>query len=173
MTTNFNIQYSTAIFKGKLLHGIQTWGGMPETTLNTIQKIQDIATKAIIGYKYPRASNTERLKHMKWMTVKQEIDLATLNFTHKVISHNNPAELSELMPLNTKGLRMTTQRKLHTKPKILNINDKLENSFRSISYLYNTLPSQPTTITDHSNKKKNLTRYMNDKSLPPQKSKPE
>ena len=54
-------------------------------------------------------------------------------------------ELSTVMPMNKKGLRLSTHKKLDTKPKWLNGNKATRSSFRNRAYLFNTLPMKITS----------------------------
>ena len=76
------------------------------------------------------------------------MDLATLNMVHKIINKGVPAEIKELMPLNTVTSGLQIHRKLAAKPRSLNKNQLAKSTFRSRAYIYNILPGRITSLTD-------------------------
>ena len=67
--------------------------------------------------------------------------------THKIINIGKPEEISSMI-LPSQRSRNNSNNKLAPKPKKLNTNIKTKQSFRSRSYLYNTLPGALTSITN-------------------------
>ena len=55
-------------------------------------------------------------------------------------------EIKPLMPLNNRNFRIEEQRKLGTKPRILNSNQRYQLSYRNRAYAYNCLPGDLTKI---------------------------
>ena len=95
------------------------------------------------------------------MPVTQEILRATHLQTYKVLNKGKPAELKELMPMNTNGLRMSEHKKLDKKPKELNKTKLTRATYRSRAYTYNTLPKEVTKQPTVIKFKKSLKTYMN------------
>ena len=118
MDPKFCQEYTGAIFRGKLLFVIETWGGVKSSTLDKVQSLQDKAAKiALSGLKINDClSRLSRQLRLNWLSVQDEVKLATFKMTHKIINNGHPASLKDLMLVNISALRMTIHRKLATKP---------------------------------------------------------
>ena len=156
MGPSFKKIYTNSIFRGKLMYGIENWGGTNQSNITIIQKLQDQAANiALKGTKnVEKLSMSQKHVKLKWLSIPMEVELATANMVHKVINKGVPAELKELMPMNTVTSRIQIHRKLAAKPRILNKNQLLKSTFRSRAYKFNTLPGRITSLTDHSKFKK-------------------
>ena len=133
-------QYVNAIFRGKMLFGMEIWGGSALGTIDKLDKLQSNAARLALGKDWSNKTDAQRLKHLKWLPIRDEINYVTHKMTHKILNIAKPEEISSLMPMATRDSRIRDQRKLDTKPKILNNTDKLRKSFRSRAYAYNMLP---------------------------------
>ena len=134
---SFRKQYATSIFKGKLNFAADAWGGVS----------QNRVAKATLGSKFSKKSTPWREKELGWLTIRQDIDLATSTLTHKVIHQQIPEELSLKIPINQTNPRLKEAAKLATKPKYLNKNKWTSSSFRGHAHLFNTLPHRLTALT--------------------------
>ena len=160
MDPRFRRMYVTAIFKGKLNHAIDAWGGTTEANLTKIQAIQDKVTKVALGHKFDRLSSHQREAELGWRTVRQEVKLATLNMAHKVAHANIPEELNLKMPLNARNLRLKEANKFDTKPRCLDKNKLTRASFRNRAYIFNTLPNRLTAVKESKRFSKWLKVYL-------------
>ena len=156
MTQKFKRQYTSSIFRGKLLYGIETWGGVKTPLLDQIQKLQnkaaDIALKGTPNI--DRKSTTQKHQILNWMKINDEISHATSKQVHKIIHKRVPSTLAELMPLNNITSRIQVHRKLAAKPNILNSSKLYRSTFRSRAYHFNTMPGRITSLIDHQKFKK-------------------
>ena len=111
MKDDFKFFYTNAIFRGKLMYGIENWGGAKTTLLSTIQKLQNQAVNiALKGTKdVDKLSMSQKHAKLKWLSIQQEVDLSTMNMVHKIINRGVPAELKDLMPLNTVTSRIQSK----------------------------------------------------------------
>ena len=148
MDMNFRKIYATSIFKGKLTYAIDAWGGVGEALLTKVQNIQDRVVKAALGFKGEKLSNLQRQQLMGWVSVRQEVIIATMRLTHKVVHYGVPEELAATMDLNVRNHRLRIAHKLDTKPKVLNKNKRMRSSFKSRAYYFNTLPHRLTEIEE-------------------------
>ena len=156
MTSHFKRIYTASIFRGKLLFGIETWGGVKADLISKVQHLQDQATDiALRGTPgIEKISKSQKNRILNWMNIQQEVIYATTTSLHKIIHTRVPATLAELLPLNTVTSRMRIHKKLSAKPRILNSTKLYRSTFRSRSYIYNTLPGRVTSISDHKTLKK-------------------
>ena len=90
MNLNFRKNYASAIFRGKLAFAADAWGGTNATQISKVQTLQDRAAKIVLGLPATRKSNQQRLQLMGWPNVKDEIKLATIRLTHKILHHGYP-----------------------------------------------------------------------------------
>ena len=135
-------------------------GGVQKTTLLEVQQIQEQAATLAVGHLHPRDSNRKNQARLGWLTISNEVELATHVMTWKTINFGIPEEVSWLMPLNTTGRRIQQQRKLATKPKILDKSKSSRFSFRARSYKYNTLPGDITKLQTLSKFKKAVKSHL-------------
>ena len=141
------------------------WGG--QTCIAKIQVIQDRVTKVILGHKAGKLSSLQREKAMNWLSVREEITLATMRMMHSLINQGIPEEMASIMPLNQRNLRLIQARKLDTKPRELNKNERTQASFRNWAYYYNTLPNRLTEISEKKWFNKWLKVFLKNLSKPP------
>ena len=75
MSAEFKKQYTSAIFRGKLLFGMETWGGTKQAHVTALQKLQDQAAKlALQGItNSDKLSSLQRHNKLNWLPVKEEI----------------------------------------------------------------------------------------------------
>ena len=156
----FRAQYVNAIFKSKLLFGIESWGGVKLTLLNRVQDLQNQASKLAVPKDLMFKSNRQREKVLKWKSVKNEVLWATFVHTYKIINMGIPEELAVVMPRNNNGLRMSEQKKLAKKPSWLNRNKSTRASFRNRAYSFNTLPKNVTSQEKFKDFKKNIKKIL-------------
>ena len=154
---------ANAIFKSKVLFGIETWGGASKGLLSQIQKIQDKITKMSVPRDLVNKSPRQRLRHLEWLPIESEIKMSTFSLTYKILNWNEPKELSALMPKNNKSLRIGSQVKLDAKPKWLGKSKLTRFTFRNRSYEYNTLHSNITTQKTLKKFKKALKEHLKNK----------
>ena len=156
MDNKFRKMYINAIFRGKILFGIETWGGAKATNITKLQNLQNSAAKLALKSN-PRnntMSNRQRHNELSWLMISEEIKYATMKLTHKILNKGKPEELTALMPANKNGLRIESQNKLNTKPKYLMKNRRTQNTFRNRAYIYNVLPGRITSLENHEKFKK-------------------
>ncbi len=89
--------------------------------------------------------------------------LATHKMTYKIINLNIPEELSLIMPLKEKYLRIKNKKKLNTKPAWLSLSKVAKSTYRGRAYQYNSLPHSMTTEKSYNKFKKILKLYFLDK----------
>ena len=133
MDPHFQKTYATAIFKGKLIFAAEAWGGASQSLVTKVQSIQDRVTKVLVGPKDAKLSSRQRETKLGWISVKDEIKLATLRMTHKIAHLAVPEELAVKMPLNLNHRRLQVAHKLDTKPRELNKNKRTRDSYRNRS----------------------------------------
>ena len=148
LPADFRAQYTNSVFRSKLMFGIETWGGAPQTLLTKVKKLQDRVLKIALPKKYQNKTSRQRQNILGWLPINKEILKATHKHTFKVLNWNIPEELSTQMPKNTKNLRISKQNKLDTKPKWLGSNKVTRASYRHRSYHFNTLPKIVNEQTD-------------------------
>ena len=156
----FRAQYTNAIFRSKLMFGIETWRGALKNKIAQIQRLQDQATKLALPTAYHKHTPRQRHHVLNWFTIDKEITTSTLTFTHKVLNKGSPQEIATQMPPNTSSLRLIEHNKLGTKPRWLNANKVTRASYRSRAYFYNTLPGTLTSIKDHKKFKTKLKQHL-------------
>ena len=160
----FRRVYANSIYRSKILNGIESWGGIQKTYLTKLQQQQDIMTKITLGRQGDRLSPRQRQCLLKWLPLKQEIEMAMARTTFNIIlERKNPEEISSVMPQNLKGLRIKNQRKLDTKPAWLTKSKVARATFRAWAYKYNTHPAILTQETKYSKFKKDLKNHYLDK----------
>ena len=150
-----------AIFKGKINFGIEQWGGAKKITIDLIDKEYKKATKTALGYDYRDKTHSQRLRELKWLPLDKEIIFATHKATYKILNWKVPLKMSSIMKMNNNHMRIQSQRKLGTKPNILNKNKLTRSTFRNRAYRYNTLPALVTSSDNISKFIKNLRAHMN------------
>ena len=91
---------------------------------------------------------------------KKKFCWATHCHTYKLLNFGVPEELARVMPRNTKGLRMTAQNKLDTKPKWLSRNKGTRSSYRNRANIFNTLQKVVTAQEKYKDFKKELKKYF-------------
>ena len=94
-----HLDYCNAIF-----------AGLPNVLLKTLQKVQNIATKLVLGYsKYD--SSKMALNTLHWLPVKKRIDFKILSLVHKCLYGEAPEYLKNLLIIQhggRDGLRSAT-----------------------------------------------------------------
>ena len=122
MNPKFCQQYAGAIFRGKLLFGIETWAGAKQSLVDKVQSLQDRAAKLVLQgtVNNEKLSNLQRHKILGWLSIQQEATHGIVRMVHKVTNQEIPACIAELMPLNKISLRIQIHRKLAAKPRVLN-----------------------------------------------------
>ena len=154
--------YANACYRSKLMYGIESWGGVQKTLVTKLQNIQDKMTKLTLGRDGRTLSARQRQRKLYWLPISKEIELAACKMTYRLINNSIPEELSTVMPLNTKGLRIKEQKKLDTKPSWITKSKSSRASFRSRAYVYNTLPSVITTQETYKKFKKSVKQHFLD-----------
>ena len=96
-----------------------TWGGVSKILITRIQILQDRAAKVALGHLYEKKSKSQRLKLLGWPCITDEVKIATLRLTHKVLHQGSPDELALKMPKNKRNWIIKKTFKLDTKPKFL------------------------------------------------------
>ena len=119
LSPDFKKQYSNAIYKSKLQFGIETWGGCKKTTINRIQKIQDKVIELTTASKGDRRSMNKKQSDLKWLSVEDEIKMATFKMTYSILNLGQPEIMAIKMPQNKNGLRMESQKKAVNKTKMV------------------------------------------------------
>ena len=120
-------------------------------------------TKITLGKRGLKMTSRQRQRTLGWLPIQYEIQAAAHRMTFKVINSKIPEEISSLMPMNTKALRISSKRKLDTKPSWLSKSKVAKSSYRGRAYLYNTLPDFITTELKFSKFKKKLRQYFLEK----------
>ena len=77
MDKKFRIQYSNAVFRSKLLFGIETWGGCSKSLISKVQLLQDKAARVAYGSRNPNKSDRQVQAELNWLPVVDEIRVAT------------------------------------------------------------------------------------------------
>ena len=149
-------------FVEKWLLELMLGGGVGQTLLTNVQNLQNWAAKVVLGHPSRMKSNSQRMKQMNWMTVKQEVKIATLRLAHRIVHRNIPEEMTTKMPLNQRSLKIKKTFKLAAKPRELTTNKLTQTSFRSRAYEFNTLPHRLTSIKDHKSFNKWLKIFIQD-----------
>ena len=136
MNPHFRRQYTNAIFRSKMLFGIETWGGCLKGTISKIQNLQEKAARIAYGSQDPRKSNRQIQTELGWLPIVDKIKLATFKMVYTIINKRIPEELAAKMPINSAGRRVQQQRKLATKPRWLGSTSLYSASFRNRAYHY-------------------------------------
>ena len=152
--------YVNAIFKGKLLFGIESWGGTNKANIKLIEKEMFTAAKYALGKEDRYKSDRFRLRKLGWLELEKEIKFSEMKITHKILNQNILEEMSIIMPMNTNNNRIQNHRKLGTKPRYLMKSKLTRSTFRNCAYHYNTLPSMITKTLDLSKFKKLLKYHI-------------
>ena len=152
---------------GKIQFAIDAWAGVSSKLLSKIQNIQYSVAKSTLGFSGRKLSNSQRLKTLGWLPIRQEATLATLRIVHKIINKSIPEELAEKFKLNVTNPRLMEGKKLSCKPKELNRNKKTQLSFRNRAYILNTLPHRITSLSDPRRFNKWVKTYLRNPSLVP------
>ena len=63
-------------------------------------------------------SNLQIRQKLKWLSIEQEVKMATLRLTHKILYKNIPEELLSKMPVNSSNTRLTSAKKACNKTKV-------------------------------------------------------
>ena len=150
----FRSIYCNSIFRPKVMFGIETWGGSAKTLIAKIQSLQDQVSRISLSKEHRERSANQRQQILGWLPIHKEIIRATHVFTHKILNRQEPQELASLMPKNNKNLRISHHNKLATKPRWLGKCKLTRGTYRSRSYLFNTLPESLTFISVLSKLKK-------------------
>ena len=90
-----------SVFKGKLLFGIEQWGGGTKENLNKVESELKKAAKLALGKEFSNKSDRQRFNQLKWMTLGNEITFANQQATHKILNRKIPEGMSSLMPMNS------------------------------------------------------------------------
>ena len=88
--------------------------GLPKTSINAIQCIQNIGAKIILNKK-SRDSTTGCLKELHWLPIQQRIDFEILILVFKSLNKQTPKYLQELIvkkEQRREGLRSSTRHNL-------------------------------------------------------------
>ena len=160
MKPDLRKQYVSSIFRGKLLFGINTWGGTSKSNINKLQILQDRASKLALPNNLQSKSSNQRQTMLGWMSIEDEIRYSTNMTTFNMINSKSLEELKPLMPLNNAHRRIEEHRKLGIKPRILNSSLRYQRSFRNRAYSYNLLPGDLTKLRNKSKFKKYLRRFL-------------
>ena len=115
----FRRQYTTGVFRSKLLFGIESWGGCSKGLITKVQNLQEKAARIAGGREDEKKPILRIQKELKWLPIKTEIKIATFKQVYTILNKNTPAEILSVMPMNKNGRRIETQRKLATKPRWL------------------------------------------------------
>ena len=160
LDNGFKAMFSNAVFKSKLMYGLESWGGAPRSLISKIQKIQEQASKLAVPHKHRNKNSRQREEILGWLSVQNEISRATLVQTYKIINGGKPEELASVMPINKKSPRIMEHKKLDNKPKWLNKNKTTRACYRNRAYEYNTLPKKVTTQENVKKFKKELKEFF-------------
>ena len=163
LSYGFRPRYIGSIIQGSLSFAAENWAGVHLRLIRKLEGIQKSAAKLALGFKFRNWSTDMRLRHLKWLSIKDLGLYATITTTHKLIHKQCPMGLSEKMTLNTTGPRIALQLKLATKPRILTSTYLRKQSLRARAYQYNLVPGPITRLTRHDKFKKYLKRYINNK----------
>ena len=78
------------------------FAGLPNVLLKTLQKVQNIAAKLVLGYsKYD--SSKMALNTLHWLPVKKRIDFKILSLVHKCLYGEAPENLKNLLIMQHGG----------------------------------------------------------------------
>ena len=136
-----------------------------------LQKLQERMSKYILkpnsseihdkiqSQKIFRLSDRQCQRLLQWLPIKSEILVSTPKMTYRVINNKIPEELSSLMPINSKSLRIKDKMKLDTKPAWLSSSKLTRATYCGRAYSYNTLPHYLTTEKSYKKFKSNLKRF--------------
>ena len=92
--------------------------GLPDTTLNRLQRIQNMCVRLTLR-RGKRDSITECLKELHWLPIKQKIQYKILTLTHKCVNKIGPKYLQDLIhlrPPTRGGLRSEKELNLLVRP---------------------------------------------------------
>ena len=160
LDNGFKAMYTNAVFKSKMMFGLETWGGAKQSHISMIQSLQDKASLLALPQQYQKMSSSQRQQALGWLNVRKEILRATMSFTQKIINTGKPEELASQMPTNEKNLRISEHKKLGTRPRWLGASKVTRATYRTRAYMYNTLPKALTTQIETHKFKKRLREYL-------------
>lgn len=137
--------------------------GLPNNTIKTFQRIQDLAAKIVLG-RSKFTSSTEARKELHWLPICARIKFKILTLIHKCLFSKAPQYLIEL--LKVKELRREGLRSSNGNGILLEIprTKKKTQAARSFSVegprLWNLLPTNIRHIESHLQFRKELKTFL-------------
>ena len=135
--------------------------GLPDTTINHMQRVQNLAAKVVLGRsKYD--STTKALEQLHWIPIKSRIEIKTITLVHRCLHGKAPPYLQQLLleqKPKRQGLRSEGQHRLLVIPRTT------RTTFASRAFsvkgpqLWNALPNHIRKIEDYEIFKRHLKTY--------------
>ena len=136
--------------------------GLPNVTINKLQRVQNIAAKLILKLK-PYDSSTQALKTLHWLPIRLRIQFKIACTVHKCTFGDAPNYLRNLLAVNALNLRLRSSNYEGTKY-IVPLTTKKTFVERSFSVqgprIWNSLPDSLRTNTIYSSFKQKLKTYF-------------
>ena len=108
-----------ALVTSRLDYGNVLLLGLPEATLNVLQRVQNCAARLITCTRL-RDHITPVLLDLHWLPIRQRIDYKTLLYTFKILNGLAPTYLGSLItPYQPKRQLRSSSRSLLAKPKVM------------------------------------------------------
>ena len=136
---------------------------LPDITMKTLQRVQNIAARLVLGKESREENSKENLKKLHWLLVKYRVEFKIICLVHRCIEHQAPDYLRNLLislPVRRIGLR---SERLNTYN--LSIPKVKRETFAARAFsvkgppLWNRLPNSIKTIEDFKSFKKQLKTF--------------
>ena len=69
LSPKFKSIYANAIYRSKILYGIDSWGGIQKTTIQKLQVQQNTMARVTLGKKGERLSTRQRERLLNWLPI--------------------------------------------------------------------------------------------------------
>ena len=160
-------QLATALVLSHLDYSNCILCGLPDSSIELLQKMQNWAAKVVLQ-KSKFDSSTDALKHLHWLPIKARIDYKIACLTFKCLEKSAPASLSNLIKLRqfSRSTRAST-----TDSHKLEVPFTRRSTFADRSFsvyglqLWNTLPQELRRLSDFKLFKKRLKTFLFTKSF--------
>lgn len=136
--------------------------GLPASTLQPLQKVQNAAARLILGLDR-RSHITPALKKLHWLPVKDRITFKVATIMHQILNHRCPPYLTSLIDFNTAGTQHRQLRSASTRAAVV-LRSRTEFGKRAFSVcgptVWNRLPPNLRAIDNHSAFRRGLKTHL-------------
>lgn len=137
---NTSVVLANALVSSKLDNCNSLYSGLPKSAIHRLQLVQNCLVRAVYPSLKKRDHISSSLKALHWLPVEQRISYKIAVLTFKILQHNAPSYLTELLTHATSSRNLRSNNKLLlTVPRVTSVVGR-----RSFSYfaptLWNSLP---------------------------------